>query len=84
MVPHAKTFSKEKKWTVQYSNIPLVLRPVPHNEDIPVPEAPELYGIESGDDIEDNESWKAGPLALYDEYNFAATVSEKYLIIQMT
>lgn len=37
----AKGISRKKKWAVEYANIPSALRPVPHGEDLPIPDPPE-------------------------------------------
>jgi hypothetical protein len=39
MVPPLRQgFSKKKKWTLFYPNLPSAMRPVPHGEGLPVPE----------------------------------------------
>jgi hypothetical protein len=47
MVPHIQQgFSKKKKWTLCYPNLPSAMRPVPHGEGRPVPEPPEIVTLE--------------------------------------
>jgi len=38
---------KEKQKTVRYPNISSAIRPVPHTEDLPVPEQPQQYILDS-------------------------------------
>lgn len=80
--PVAKRLSKKKKLTVQYPNITSVLRPVHHNEDIPVPEALESNEIESDDEEEDNESSGPEPSTSYDHDYCPISVCEQHLITQ--
>jgi hypothetical protein len=48
MVPPLRQgFSKKKKWTLCYPNLPSAMRPVPHGEGHPVPEPPEIVTLES-------------------------------------
>ena len=58
--PVAKGMSRKKKWTVEYPNIPSALRPVPHEEELPIPVPPESYTLDSDDDHDDNQD-SAGP-----------------------
>jgi len=51
-----KGLSKKKKATVKYPNIPSALRPVPHDEGLPVPELPESFLLESDEEQHENES----------------------------
>jgi hypothetical protein len=52
--PLRQGFSKKKKWTLCYPNIPSAMRPVPHGEGLPVPEPPEIVTMES-EKLEDDE-----------------------------
>ena len=58
--PVAKRMSRKKKWTVEYSNIPSALRPVPDGEELPIPVPPESYTLDSDDDHDDDQD-SAGP-----------------------
>jgi len=42
----------KKKWTVVYPNIPSAILPVPHGEEISVPEPPKKFTIDSEDEDE--------------------------------
>ena len=53
--PVAKRMSRKKKWTVEYSNIPSALRPVPDGEELPIPVPPESYTLDSDDDHDDDQ-----------------------------
>jgi hypothetical protein len=44
-------FSKHK---IEYPNIPSALRPVPHEDSMPVPKPPETYTLESDSESEEN------------------------------
>lgn len=46
--------SRKKKWSVEYPNIPSAIRPVPHGDDLPIPQPPENYQLQD-DEAEDNE-----------------------------
>ncbi|CAK8676998.1 unnamed protein product [Clavelina lepadiformis] len=41
--PVCKGLSRKKKQSIQYTNIPSAIRPVPHGELLPVPEAPKEF-----------------------------------------
>lgn len=50
MTPHVGQgtgISKKKKSVINYPNIPSAIRPVPHSDELPIPEPPERYGCES-------------------------------------
>jgi len=40
--------NRKKKQNIDYPNIPSAIRPVPHGEDLPVPEPPKEYNLNSG------------------------------------
>jgi len=44
-----------KKQRIGYSNIPSAIRPVPHGEDLPVPEPPKEYNLNLEREEEDTE-----------------------------
>ena len=52
--PVSKRMSRKKKLTVEYPNNPSALCPVPHREDLPIPEPPEYYTLDSDDDHDDD------------------------------
>lgn len=47
----------KKNQSVQYANIPSAIRPLPHGEGLPVPDAPESFSLESEeeDDVDEEE-----------------------------
>jgi len=45
---------KEKKRTLNYPNIPSVIRPVPDTKDLPVPLPPQQYILDSDDEPTEN------------------------------
>ena len=51
--------NRKKKHRIDYPNIPSAIRPVPHGEDLPVPEPPKEYNLNSEMEKEDME--KTGP-----------------------
>jgi hypothetical protein len=54
MVPPLRQgFSKKKKWTLSYPNIPSAMWPVPHGEGLAVPEPPEIVTLESEKEEDD-------------------------------
>ncbi|KAK4880018.1 hypothetical protein RN001_008164 [Aquatica leii] len=48
-------FSNKSKHTIKYPNIPSALRPVPHNDTLPLPEPPKTYSLEPEIDLKDSE-----------------------------
>lgn len=36
--PPQHSICQEKNWTVEYPNIPSAIRPVPHRDDLPIPQ----------------------------------------------
>jgi len=46
---------RKKKERIDYSNIPSAIRPVPHGEDLPMPEPPKEYNLNSEMEEEDME-----------------------------
>jgi len=46
---------RKKKQRIDYSNIPSAIRPVPQGEDLPVPEPPKEYNLNSEMEEEDTE-----------------------------
>jgi len=45
--PVASGMKRKKKQRTDYPNIPSAIRPVPHGEDLPVPEPPKEYNLNS-------------------------------------
>jgi len=56
---------KEKKRTVSYPNILSAIRPVPHNEDLPVPLPPQWYILDSDDVPTENQEKTPQPFNIY-------------------
>jgi len=50
---------RKRKQSIDYPNIPSAIRPVPHREDLPVPEPPEEYNLNS--EMEEEDTEKTGP-----------------------
>ncbi|KAK4872960.1 hypothetical protein RN001_014989 [Aquatica leii] len=48
-------FSSKGKHTIQYPNIPSALKPVPHNDTLPIPEPPNTYTLEPEINLKDTE-----------------------------
>lgn len=40
---------------MKYPNIPSAIRPVPHGEGLPVPEAPKSFSLESDEEVDEDE-----------------------------
>ena len=53
--PMASCTNRKRKQSIDYPNIPSAIRPVPHREDLPVPEPPEEYNLNSEMEEEDTE-----------------------------
>ena len=53
--PVASGMNRKKKQRIYYPNIPSAIRPVPHGEDLPVPEPPKEYNLNSEMEEEDTE-----------------------------
>jgi len=47
--------NRKKKQRIDYPNIPSASRPVPHREDLPIPEPPKEYTLNSEMEEEDTE-----------------------------
>ena len=56
VLPVSKGISKKKKWILEYPNIPSALRPVPHDEELPIPEPPDVLLFEPDDEEDDRAS----------------------------
>jgi hypothetical protein len=50
--PVQKGITKKKKWTVEYLNIALAIRPVPHSERLSIPEAPNSCSLDCDEEEE--------------------------------
>ncbi len=81
-----KGLSKKKKQSVQYPNMPSAIRPVPHGEELPVPDAPESFLLESDEeddeDEEENEDYRTGPSMSNDPDFDQESFSEPHLMTQ--
>ena len=53
--PVASGMNRKKKQRIDYPSIPSAIRPVPHGEDLPVPEPPKEYNLNSEMEEEDTE-----------------------------
>ena len=53
--PVASCMNRMKKQRIDYPNIPFAIRPVPHGEDLPMPEHPKEYNLNSEMEEEDTE-----------------------------
>jgi hypothetical protein len=74
MVPPLRQgFSKKKKWTLRYPNIPSAVRPVPHGEGLPFPEPPETVTLE-WDKEEDDEICDFSDPSTSKDHEFAHNV----------
>jgi hypothetical protein len=74
MVPPLRQgFSKKKKWTLRYPNIPSAMRPVSHGEGLPVPEPPEIVTLESERE-EDDEICDISEPSASNDHEFAQNV----------
>jgi hypothetical protein len=51
--------NRKKKRKIDYPNIPSAIRPVPHGEDLPVPEPPKDFILNS--EMEEEDTEKTGP-----------------------
>ena len=80
--PVGKGVSKKKKWTVHYPNIPSAIRPVPHGEGLPVPDAPESFSLESDEEEEEDETSGPEPSMSQDPHFLPSSSSEPHLITQ--
>ncbi|XP_050783868.1 zinc finger protein 701-like [Gopherus flavomarginatus] len=80
--PVGKGVSKKKKWTVHYPTIPSAIRPVPHREGPPVPDAPESFSLESEEEEEEDETSGPEPSVSQDPHFLPSSSSEPHLITQ--
>ncbi|GBN10990.1 hypothetical protein AVEN_13653-1 [Araneus ventricosus] len=65
-------FNRKSKHTIQYPNIPSVIRPVLHNESLPIPvPPPQTYTLLPETDLEDFES-QPGPSTSTDDEEYPA------------
>jgi len=58
--PVSRGITKKRNWTIVYPNIPSALRPVPHGEEISVPEPPKEFTIDL-DNENEGESTSSSP-----------------------
>jgi hypothetical protein len=52
--PIKKGFSEKKRSAIQYPNLQSAIRPVPHSDELPIPNPPQEYTLHSDDDQEDS------------------------------
>jgi len=57
--PVASGMNMKKQQRIDYPNIPSAIRAVPHGEDLPVPEPPKEYNLNS--EMEEEDTEKTGP-----------------------
>ena len=57
--PVASGMNRKKKQRIDYPNILFAIRPVPHGEDLPMPEPPKEYNLNS--EMEEEDTEKTGP-----------------------
>ena len=76
--PIRKGFSRKRKQTVLYPNIPSASHPVPHGEGLPVPDAPQSFSLGSEDD--ESSSSEISPSC--DSDFLPSTSSKPHLITQ--
>ncbi|GBO42011.1 hypothetical protein AVEN_247273-1 [Araneus ventricosus] len=62
--------------TIQYPNIPSAIRPVPHNESLPIPVAPKTYTLQAVTDLEDFEP-QPGPSTSTDDEEHPADLGHR-------
>jgi len=59
LTPVASGMNRKKKQRIDFPNIPSAIRPVPHGEDLSVPEPPKEYNLNS--EMEEEDTEKTGP-----------------------
>ena len=81
--PVQKELSKKKKESIEYSNIPSAVRPGPHGEGRPVPDAPTSVSFESDEESGEEEAEKDDNAGLQsDPYSDEAHSSGQHLTTQ--
>jgi hypothetical protein len=66
--------NRKKKQIIDYPNIFSAIRPVPHREDLPVPESPKVYNLNS--EMEEEDMEKTGPHEKPTDPDFQGPASE--------
>ena len=80
--PVQKGLSMKKKQSIEYPDIPSAIRPVPHGEGLPVPDAPTSVSVESDEESGEEEE-KDDSAGLQSNQNFdEAHSSRPHLITQ--
>ena len=74
-----KGFNSKKKSLIEYPNIPSAIRPVPHSDELPIPEPCEVDLLSSDDAESSQESCISEPSTFRNE-EFGFTTSEPHLI----
>ena len=59
LTPVASGMNRKKKQRIDYTNILSAIRSVPHGEDLPMPEPPKEYNLNS--EVEEEDTEKTGP-----------------------
>jgi hypothetical protein len=59
LTPVASGTNRKKKQRIVYPNMPSAIRPMPHEEDLPLPEPPKEYNLDS--EMEEEDTEKTGP-----------------------
>jgi len=72
--PVASCMNRKKKQRTDYPNIPSARRPVPHGEDLPMPEPPKEYNLNS--EMEEEDMEKTGPHEEPTDPDFQGPASE--------
>ncbi|GBM22452.1 hypothetical protein AVEN_221515-1 [Araneus ventricosus] len=77
-------FSSKSKHTIQYPNISSAVRPVPHNESLPIPVAPKTYTLQPETDLEDFETQPGSSMSTDDneEYPVNLVHRQPHLVTQ--
>ena len=74
-----KGFNKKKKSLIEYPNLPSAIRPVPHSDELPIPEPCEV-DLLSSDDAESSEESSIFETCTFWNKEFGITTSEPHLI----
>ncbi|GBM34091.1 hypothetical protein AVEN_225613-1 [Araneus ventricosus] len=70
--------SSKSKHTIQYPNIPSAVRPVPHNESLPIPVAPKTYTLQPETNLEDFEPHPGPSTSTDDDEKYPADLIHRH------
>ena len=70
----ASGMNRKKKQRIDYPNIPSAIRPVPHGEDLPVPEPPKEFSLNL--EVEEEDTEKTAPREELADPDFQGPASE--------